>query len=143
MMERYSGDFLAAIDGLRALLGCRGRVWPVSMEPASVCAEYADGSRPAARSRWTPGRRRAARSSGSGSIRRRAIHPRVAEAISDFRAVIIGPGSFYTSLMPTLLARGCRMRWREVEGPVILVANLLTEGRGHARLHGGRGRAAG
>src|SRR4029453_9817631 len=44
MMEQYSGDFLAAVDGLRSLLGCRGRVWPVSVEPASVCAEYADGS---------------------------------------------------------------------------------------------------
>ena len=30
MMEQYSGDFLAAVDGLRALLGCRGRVWPAS-----------------------------------------------------------------------------------------------------------------
>src|SRR5512136_1919132 len=45
MMERYSGDFLAAIDGLRALLGCRGRVWPASVEHSSVCAEYADGTR--------------------------------------------------------------------------------------------------
>src|ERR671921_977717 len=44
MMERYSGDFLAAVDGLRALLGCRGRVWPVSVEPATLCAEYADGT---------------------------------------------------------------------------------------------------
>src|SRR5215207_8786595 len=26
MMQQYSGDFLAAVDGLRALLGCRGRV---------------------------------------------------------------------------------------------------------------------
>src|SRR5512135_270460 len=43
MMERYSGDFLAAIDGLRALLGCNGRVWPASVEQASVCAGYADG----------------------------------------------------------------------------------------------------
>src|SRR5258707_1095395 len=32
MMERYSGDFLAAVDGLRALLGCTGHVWPVSVE---------------------------------------------------------------------------------------------------------------
>jgi len=39
MMQRYSGDFLAAVDGLRALLGCRGRVWPVSVQQASVCAE--------------------------------------------------------------------------------------------------------
>src|SRR5712672_3113016 len=40
MMEQYSGDFLAAVDALRALLGCKGRVWPVSVEPASLCAEY-------------------------------------------------------------------------------------------------------
>src|SRR3954452_5524134 len=38
MMQQYSGEFLAAVDGLRALLGCRGRVWPVSVESASVCA---------------------------------------------------------------------------------------------------------
>ena len=44
MMQSYSGDFLDAIDGLRALLGCRGRVWPVTVEQASVCAEYGDGS---------------------------------------------------------------------------------------------------
>src|SRR5213596_2015327 len=45
MMEQYSGDFLAAVDGLRALLGCAGRVWPVSVEQASLCAEYGDGAR--------------------------------------------------------------------------------------------------
>src|SRR6187402_2025133 len=44
MMERYSGDFLAAVDGLRRLLGCSGHVWPVSVEPGSLVAEYADGT---------------------------------------------------------------------------------------------------
>ena len=44
MMERYSGDFLAAVDGLRSLLGCTGKVYPVSCEPASVCAEYSNGA---------------------------------------------------------------------------------------------------
>src|SRR5437763_5748540 len=43
MMQQYSGDFLAAVDGLRALLGCAGGVWPVSIEQASLCAEYNDG----------------------------------------------------------------------------------------------------
>ena len=71
MMQRYSGDFLDAIDGLRALLGCRGRVWPVSVEQASVCAEYGDGSDDARRS----GSRRGADRPGgscaaSGSSRR-------------------------------------------------------------------------
>src|SRR6187399_2297424 len=43
MMERYSGDFLAAVDGLRSLLGVAGHVWPISVEQATLCAEYADG----------------------------------------------------------------------------------------------------
>src|ERR687891_295655 len=38
MMEQYSGDFLAAVDGLRSLLGCSGNVWPGSVARASVCA---------------------------------------------------------------------------------------------------------
>src|SRR5688572_28713583 len=44
MMERYSGDFLAAVQGLRSLLGVAGHVWPVSVESASLCAQYGDGS---------------------------------------------------------------------------------------------------
>ena len=57
MMERYSGDFLAAVDGLRALLGCRGCVWPISVEQATLCAEYADGADHARRSRSRSGAR--------------------------------------------------------------------------------------
>ena len=45
IMEQYSGDFLAAVDGLSTLLDCNGRVWPVSVEHAAVCAEHDDGSR--------------------------------------------------------------------------------------------------
>jgi uncharacterized cofD-like protein len=124
MMQRYSGDFLDAIDGLRALLGCRGRVWPVSVQQASVCAEYGDGS-------LTRGEVEVDAGQTSGRFVRRiwleppvAIHPAVAKAIT------IGPGSFYTSLMPIFLVRGVAEALQKMKGPVILVANLLTEGRG-------------
>jgi uncharacterized cofD-like protein len=130
MMERYSGDFLAAIDGLRALLGCRGRVWPASVEQASVCAEYADGSRTRGEVEVD-----AKQSEGRPIVRLwldppPRIHPSLADAISEFEAIIIGPGSFYTSLMPPLLVEGMKEALARVKGPVILVANLLTEGRG-------------
>jgi len=130
MMERYSGDFLDAIDGLRALLGCRGRVWPVSVQPASVCAEYGDGS-------ITRGEVEVDAGQSSGQLVKRIwlepsveIHPAVAKAIAEFDAVTIGPGSFYTSLMPIFLVRGVADALRQMKGPVILVSNLLTEGRG-------------
>ena len=132
MMQRYSGDFLDAIDGLRALLGCRGRVWPVSVQQASVCAEYDDGS-------VTRGEVEVDAGQSSGRLVKRiwleppvAIHPAVAKAIGEFDAVTIGPGSFYTSLMPIFLVRGVAEALQSVKGPVILVANLLTEGSGMA-----------
>ena len=59
-----------------------------------------------------------------------SIHPTVAKAIGEFDAAIIGPGSFYTSLMPIFLVGGVPEALAQVKGPVILVANLLTEGRG-------------
>ena len=46
--------------------------------------------------------------------------------------MIIGPGSFFTSLMPPLLVRGVKEALADMQGPVILIANLLTEGRGMA-----------
>jgi len=132
MMQRYSGDFLDAIDGLRALLGCRGRVWPVSVQQASVCAEYDDGS-------MTRGEVEVDAGQSSGRLVKRiwleppvAIHPAVARAIGQFDAVTIGPGSFYTSLMPIFLVRGVSEALQNMKGPVILIANLLTEGRGMA-----------
>src|SRR5829696_8392912 len=120
MMQQYSGDFLAAVDGLRRLLGCRGQVWPVSIEQASVCAEYNDGTRTRGEVEVDAGH-----NAGHGVTRlwlEPEVHilPAAAKAIAGFDAAVIGPGSFYTSLMPIFL----------VQGPIVLVTNLLTEGRG-------------
>jgi len=132
MMEQYSGDFLAAVEGLRALLGCTGRVWPASVDHASVCAEYDDGTH-------TRGEVEVDALQSQGRLVRRVwldpqpcIHPEVACAIAGFEAAIIGPGSFFTSLLPTLMVEGMRDAFARLDGPVILVANLLTEGRGMA-----------
>ena len=130
MMEQYSGDFLEAVDGLRLLLGCRGRVWPISVEPASVCAEYGDGSQTRGEVEVDAGQSRGHQVKRVWLEPPVSIHPTVAEAIRSFDAVIIGPGSFFTSLIPPLLVRGMREALAEVRGPIVLVANLLTEGSG-------------
>jgi uncharacterized cofD-like protein len=129
MMERYSGDFLAAVDGLRTLLGCSGRVWPISTERSSLCAAYGDGSETRGEVEVDAGQLEA-------PIQRVwldppvSIHPAAAMAIRGMDAIVIGPGSFYTSLMPIFSVRGVADALASVKGPVILIANLLTEGRG-------------
>jgi uncharacterized cofD-like protein len=130
MMEQYSGNFLAAIEGLRGLLGCKGRVWPVSTDRSSLCARYEDGSQ----------------ATGEVEVDRRQadgyrivdvwlepqahIHSLVAAAITELDAVIIGPGSFYTSLMPIFAVTGVREALAQVPGPFIYITNIMTEGRG-------------
>ena len=130
MMEQYTGDFIAAVDGLRSLLGCRGHVWPITTERSSICAQYADGS--TGRGEVEVDARQI-----SGHIVERlwldppvSVHPRVADVIRSLDAIVIGPGSFFTSLLPIFLVDGCREAITEMRGPVIHVANLLTEGRG-------------
>ena len=130
MMEQYSGDFLAAVDGLRSLLDCHGRVWPVSIDHATLCAEYEDGF-------CTSGEVEVDREQAQGRRVKRIwldpvpkIHRVVDEAIRTFDAAVIGPGSFYTSLMPILLVRGVAEAVRITTGPIVLVTNILTEGRG-------------
>jgi uncharacterized cofD-like protein len=131
MMQQYSGDFLAAADGLRHLLGCAGRVWPVSVGQASLCAQYEDGTR-------TRGEVEVDAAQSHGRITRLWLDPDVpilpaaADAIATFDACVVGPGSFYTSLMPIFLVKGAADAVRQARGPIVLVTNLLTEGRGMA-----------
>src|SRR5687768_3161347 len=130
MMQQYTGDFLAAVGGLRALLGCQGHVWPVSVEQAMLCAEYADGTIHCGEVEVDRGHARGHEVRQLWLEPDAHILPGVAEAIATFDAVTIGPGSFFTSLMPTLLVDGVKDALASVNGPIILVGNLLTEGRG-------------
>ena len=130
MMEQYTGDFIAAVDGLRTLLGCRGHVWPITVERSTLCALYADGSTSRGEMHVDAGQ------SAGQAIGRLwldppvSIHPDVAQTIRSLDAVVIGPGSFFTSLLPILLVDGCREALTDMRGPIIHVANLLTEGSG-------------
>ena len=108
MMEQYSGDFLAAVDGLRALLGCRGTCLADQRRARQHLRRVRRRhARRAAKSRSTPGRRRASAITRLWLEPRVRIHPdgRRRDRARSTRS-IIGPGSFYTSLMPIFLVDG-------------------------------------
>jgi uncharacterized cofD-like protein len=130
MMEQYAGDFLAAVGGLRALLGCVGCVWPISVEKSSLCAAYSDGSTTRGEVEVDAGQSEGRHVERIWLDPPATINAAAFNAICGFDAVTIGPGSFFTSLMPIFEVRGVRDAIARVRGPVILIANLLTEGRG-------------
>lgn len=98
-------DPIAALDHVGALLGARGRVLPMALEPLDIEAEVqgADGS-----VRLVRGQAEVATARGIvKGVRllpeRPQIPAEVLEAIREADWLIIGPGSWYTSVLPHLL----------------------------------------
>lgn len=118
-------DFSRAIDRASELLAVRGRVIPATSDDVKLLAEFMDGSCAVGESKIATSRRRIRRVYLAPAEARAA--PRAVSAISGADLIIIGPGSLYTSLIPTLLVRDIARAVAHSQVPVILVMNLMTE----------------
>ncbi len=144
MMEQYSGDFLAAVDGLRALLGCAGRVWPVSVEKASICAEYGDGTKSRGEVEVDAGQTaRQRHRRGCGSSRRCGCRTLSRGRFRASKRRLSVPAASTPACCQSSSRAARPRRFSRCKGPVILVTNLLTEGRGMCEVHGRRCRRRG
>jgi uncharacterized cofD-like protein len=118
-------DFDVAVQRGASLLGVRGRVLPATVEPITLAAEFDDGSTAAGE---------AAIAGAHKSIRRLQLRPDDAtavpaavRAIEVADAVVIAPGSLYTSSIAVLLVRDIAEALARTQVPTILVMNLMTE----------------
>ncbi|WP_232796957.1 gluconeogenesis factor YvcK family protein [Blastococcus atacamensis] len=130
LAELHGGDTVRALDELGELLGARGRVLPMADEPLDLVArvETADPDDPA-RVRTirgqvaiaaTPGRVREIRVSPADP----QVHPDVLRAIAEADVVSLGPGSWYTSVLPHLLVPQLRAALAAATARVVVVLNL-------------------
>lgn len=125
------GDPVAALDEVGALLGVRGRVLPMSCEPLDIEAEVtglgATGERHLIRGQ-------VAVASTPGRVRRVWLVPEAptacAEAVDAVReadVVVLGPGSWFTSVLPHLLVPGLRDAVIDSPARRVVVLNLAPE----------------
>lgn len=118
------GDFEDGIRAMNRILAVRGRVLPVSPTPLTLHAEVADGS-------VVDGQSLIMRTSG---IRRVWITPdgvapsaEALAAIAEAELIVFGPGSLYTSLLPSLLIPAIRSAVLAAEAPRVFVCNVATQ----------------
>jgi uncharacterized cofD-like protein len=118
------GDFGLAVEEAARMLGVRGRVVPGSVAPAELVAHLADG-------RLVRGESALARASSRIEQVRLAQPvdaPRAAvEAVLSADVVVLGPGSLYSSVIASVLARGLPEALRATAATRVLVVNLFTE----------------
>lgn len=98
-------DPVEGLDQMAELLGARGRVLPMALEPLDISADVrgADGQLRTVSGQWQV-------ASCEGKVEqvrldppRPRVPPDVLEAIGRADWIIVGPGSWYTSVLPHLL----------------------------------------
>jgi uncharacterized cofD-like protein len=120
-----TNDFAQAVDIAARLLRANGVVLPATSEMVTLMAEFADG-------RVLSGETSIAHAGGTivrlGLLPERPLcSSRVGDAIRHADAIVAGPGSLYTSILPPLLVPDVAQAMWESRGVRILVANLMTE----------------
>ncbi|MCW2675223.1 MAG: uncharacterized protein JWR70_263 [Modestobacter sp.] len=130
LTEMYDGDAVRALDVLGELLGAAGRVLPMAAVPLDLVATVAsvDPDDPA-RSRRIRGQ--VAIASTPGRVREIRVSPddppvpeAVLTAIAAADVVSLGPGSWYTSVLPHLLVPRLREALAATRAKVVVVLNL-------------------
>ena len=128
-MQNIHSDFTKSVEKARDILNMTGRVLPVTQEEIEICAELSDGSTIKGRNEIPD-----AINEKIVSIKRVYISPSntkaapgVAEAIREADAIIIGPGSLYTNVIPNLLVKGVSKAIKESNGLKIYISNIMTE----------------
>jgi uncharacterized cofD-like protein len=109
---------------MNRVLAVRGRVLPVSSTPLTLHARLADGS-------VVDGQSRIMRATG---IERVWLTPETVSpseeaisAIRDAELIVLGPGSLYTSLLPSLLIPQVRDAVMAATAPRVFVCNVATQ----------------
>lgn len=120
-----SGDFSAGVEQAARFLRAKGRVYPAANESLTLEVTFADG---------TVVRGESAIHKQVKEIRAVRVLPEgagapapVLEAISEADAVVLSSGSLFTSTIPSLLGCGVREAVAEFGGPVVYVANIMTQ----------------
>lgn len=119
------GDFELALKRASQVLATRGRVLPATLSPVVLCARFRDG-------RTVRGESEIPRARGIISevyLEPQRCRPpaEVLKVLADADAIVLGPGSLYTSVIPNLLVEGVADAVRASAAPKIYVCNVMTQ----------------
>ncbi|RMD59645.1 uridine diphosphate-N-acetylglucosamine-binding protein YvcK [Candidatus Parcubacteria bacterium] len=132
ILSQYTGKFPAGVEALGEILGVKGKIYPVTIDRATLVAELDNGRRIYGE---------AAIDVPRGDVNRKIksaflvphhqsmvkVYPPVIRAIKEADFVIIGPGDLYTSIIPNFLVPGVARALKSSRTPLIYVLNLMTK----------------
>ena len=128
-MNKIYGNFSRSVENSTKVLNITGKVLPVTLDEIKICAELEDGSVIKTRDKIpeavTEKVQKISRIFISPTNCRPA--PGVIDAIKEADAIVIGPGSLYTNVIPNLLVNGIARAIKDSRAIKVYVSNIMTE----------------
>ena len=120
-----AGGFCEGVEKASRFLRIKGRVLPAATESLTLVVRYADGTL----TRGESVVHEVGKQVLEVSVEPKGIPapPGVIGAIQDADVLVLAPGSLFTSTIPALLGGGIREALADFSGPVIYVANVMTQ----------------
>lgn len=127
------GDQVSGLEWVAGLLGARGRVLPMALEPLDITAQVSglDETDPEG---LTTVRGQVEVATTPGQVRSVALVPEepracpeALNAIADADWVILGPGSWYSSVLPHLLVPDLREALTNTRARIVVTMNLVAQ----------------
>ncbi len=124
-LTNVTGDFPKAVQVSARVLAIRGRIFPSTDQNVTLEAELEDGTRVAGETSISRSRK---------AVRRVRLVPRrvqpVPEVLAAIRGadlILVGPGSLYTSIIPSLLIEQVVEAIAHSRATCVYIANLMTQ----------------
>jgi uncharacterized cofD-like protein len=124
------GDHVVGLDWVGSLLGARGRVLPMAVTPIDIQAEVR-GAEPDAPDEVSRVRGQVAVATTAGEVLEVSLEPadpkacpEASRAIEEADWIVLGPGSWYTSVIPHLLVPDLRAALTTTRGSIVVTLNL-------------------
>jgi uncharacterized cofD-like protein len=122
-LEKVTGNFGLAVEKTSEILRCEGRVIPVTLSHVSLEVRLRNGDK-------ITGQHRILHSNILDLARiylkpKPKVNPSAVKAIMEADLIVIGPGEFYTSLIPNLLVPGIPESLCKTKAKLLYVANLM------------------
>lgn len=124
-LTNITGDFARAVEQMSHILNIQGKVLPAANQRITLHAELEDGTIVSGESKIPVYGRKIRRVYLTPEEVRTL--PETVEAIRQADLIVFGPGSLYTSILPTILVREIRQAVLSASAKKVYICNLTTQ----------------
>lgn len=125
-LQGMTGSTVRALEVAGNIFQLQGSVLPVTTENVQLVVEYEDGTKEVGEHRLDDNAAGSKKIKNVSLFPKARIYEKASKAIEDADLVVIGPGDYYSSIMPALAVGGVRKPFATTRANLVYIVNIMT-----------------